>query len=127
MDCDGQRSGVPTRIAAMESVWLHERMKSWQRSSKLEAAFEVAYTGAMRTAWKKIRYRLEWLGLKAAAKLLPLLSRKACYPLALLLCSLRSSRSCAKEAAIAWHRAKAPLCICTGPCAAANASPCSSI
>ena len=26
---------------------------------ELEAAFEVAYTGAMRTAWKKIRYRLE--------------------------------------------------------------------
>ena len=42
----------------------------------------------MRTAWKKIRYRLEWLGLKAATKFLPLLSRKACYRLALLLGSL---------------------------------------
>jgi len=41
----------------------------------------------MRTA-KKIRYRLEWLGLKFAAKFLPLLSRKACYRLALLLGSL---------------------------------------
>ena len=47
-----------------------------------------AYTGAMRTAWKKIRYRLEWLGLKFATKFLPLLSRKACYRLALLLGSL---------------------------------------
>jgi lauroyl/myristoyl acyltransferase len=41
----------------------------------------------MRTA-RKIRYRLEWLGLKFATKLLPLLSRKACYRLALLLGSL---------------------------------------
>src|SRR5438045_6227362 len=41
----------------------------------------------MRTA-RKIRYRLEWLGLKVAAKFLPLLSRKACYRLALLLGSL---------------------------------------
>jgi lauroyl/myristoyl acyltransferase len=36
-------------------------------------------------AWKKIRYRLEWLALKSATKFLPLLSRKACYHLALLL------------------------------------------
>src|SRR5438876_535182 len=42
----------------------------------------------MRAAWKKIRYRLEWLALKSATKFLPLLSRKACYRLALLLGSL---------------------------------------
>ena len=41
----------------------------------------------MRTA-RKIRYRLEWLGLKFATKFVPLLSRKACYRLALLLGSL---------------------------------------
>jgi lauroyl/myristoyl acyltransferase len=41
----------------------------------------------MRTA-KKIRYRLEWLGLKFATKFVPLLPRKACYRLALLLGSL---------------------------------------
>jgi lauroyl/myristoyl acyltransferase len=41
----------------------------------------------MRTA-RKIRCRLEWLGLKSATKFLPLLSRKACYRLALLLGSL---------------------------------------
>jgi lauroyl/myristoyl acyltransferase len=41
----------------------------------------------MRTG-RKIRYRLEWLGLKSAAKFVPLLSRKACYRLALLLGSL---------------------------------------
>jgi lauroyl/myristoyl acyltransferase len=41
--------------------------------------------------WKKIRYRLEWLALKSATKFLPLLSRKACYRLALLLGSLRAS------------------------------------
>src|SRR5712671_1845279 len=42
----------------------------------------------MRRAWKKVRYRLEWLGLKSATKFVPLLSRKACYRLALLLGSL---------------------------------------
>jgi hypothetical protein len=42
----------------------------------------------MRAVWKSIRYRLEWLGLKSATKFLPLLSRKACYRLALLLGSL---------------------------------------
>jgi hypothetical protein len=41
----------------------------------------------MRTA-RKIRYRLEWLALKSAMKFLPLLSRKACYRLALCLGSL---------------------------------------
>jgi len=41
----------------------------------------------MHTA-RKIRYRLEWLALKSATKLLPLLSRKACYRLTLLLGSL---------------------------------------
>lgn len=35
----------------------------------------------MRAAWKKFRYRLEWLALKAVARLIPLLSRKACYQL----------------------------------------------
>ncbi len=42
----------------------------------------------MRAAWRKIRYRLEWLALKSVTKLVPLLSRKACYRLALLLGSL---------------------------------------
>jgi len=32
--------------------------------------------------WKKIRYRLEWLALKGAAKIIPRLSRKACFGLA---------------------------------------------
>ena len=36
----------------------------------------------MRALWKKIRYRLEWLALKGATKIVPLLSRKACYRLA---------------------------------------------
>ena len=44
----------------------------------------------MRTA-RKIRYHLEWLGLKLATKFVPLLSRKACYRLALLLGSLAAS------------------------------------
>lgn len=35
----------------------------------------------MRAAWKRIRYRLEWLALKTVATIIPLLSRKACYGL----------------------------------------------
>ncbi len=40
------------------------------------------YRIAMRRRWKKFRYRLEWAGLHTAAKLVPLLSRKACFRLA---------------------------------------------
>jgi KDO2-lipid IV(A) lauroyltransferase len=36
----------------------------------------------MRSRWKRIRYRLEWLGLVLATKLVPLCSRKACYHIA---------------------------------------------
>ena len=36
----------------------------------------------MRSRWKRIRYRLEWLGLVLAAKLIPLCSRRACYHIA---------------------------------------------
>ena len=35
----------------------------------------------MKEAWKKIRYRLEWLALMAALKAVPLFSREACYRL----------------------------------------------
>ena len=44
----------------------------------------------MRSPWKRVRYRFEWLGLLAAAKLVPLLSRKGCYRLALTLGTLMS-------------------------------------
>jgi hypothetical protein len=63
------------------------RQKEKGRRAGARARAKGAYTGAMRTA-RKIRYRLEWLGLKSATKFLPLLSRKACYRLALLLGSL---------------------------------------
>ncbi|HEX8280416.1 MAG TPA: lysophospholipid acyltransferase family protein [Chthoniobacterales bacterium] len=36
----------------------------------------------MKGFWKTLRYRLEWLALTAVLKLVPLLSRKACYRLA---------------------------------------------
>jgi KDO2-lipid IV(A) lauroyltransferase len=36
----------------------------------------------MRLRWKRIRYRLEWLGLLVATKLIPLCSRRACHYLA---------------------------------------------
>jgi Kdo2-lipid IVA lauroyltransferase/acyltransferase len=38
----------------------------------------------VRSPWKRFRYRLEWLGLLALAKLAPLLSRKTCYRCALI-------------------------------------------
>jgi Kdo2-lipid IVA lauroyltransferase/acyltransferase len=44
----------------------------------------------MRRRWKRIRYRLEWLGLLAAAKFVPVLPRRACLGLARLLGSLMS-------------------------------------
>src|SRR6266566_4730058 len=36
----------------------------------------------MRSRWKRIRYRLEWLGLVLATKLIPLCSRRVCYHIA---------------------------------------------
>src|SRR6266702_3981319 len=36
----------------------------------------------MRSRWKRVRYRLEWIGLLLATKLIPLFSRTACYYLA---------------------------------------------
>jgi KDO2-lipid IV(A) lauroyltransferase len=36
----------------------------------------------MRSQWKRIRYRLEWLGLLLVTKLIPLCSRRLCYHLA---------------------------------------------
>ena len=44
----------------------------------------------MRSAWKKVRYRLEWLGLLLATKVIPLLPRKACVQLANTLGELMS-------------------------------------
>jgi KDO2-lipid IV(A) lauroyltransferase len=36
----------------------------------------------MRSHWKRLRYRLEWIGLLLATKLIPLCSRRGCYHLA---------------------------------------------
>jgi len=44
----------------------------------------------MHSRWKRVRYRLEWLGLLLATKLIPLLSRKACLHLARVLGALIS-------------------------------------
>lgn len=44
----------------------------------------------MPSPWKRFRYRLEWLGLLLAAKLVPLLSRRACFHLAQFLGSIIS-------------------------------------
>jgi Kdo2-lipid IVA lauroyltransferase/acyltransferase len=37
----------------------------------------------VRSRWKKIRYRLEWMGLLVASRLVPLLPRKVCFGIAL--------------------------------------------
>lgn len=60
-------------------------MTARRHASPLATYWKRAYTGGVRAAWKKIRYRLEWLALKSAAKIVPLLSRKACYRLALFI------------------------------------------
>ena len=52
------------------------------RADRLATQANRVYTGAVRPIWKRIRYRLEWLALKGAAKIVPLLSHKACYRLA---------------------------------------------
>jgi lauroyl/myristoyl acyltransferase len=44
----------------------------------------------MHRLWKKLRYRLEWVGLLAVAKFVPLLPRKACFRVALALGALMS-------------------------------------
>src|SRR5213080_5597378 len=44
----------------------------------------------MRSRWKRIRYRLEWVGLVLATKSIPLCSRRACYRLAQLAGTLLS-------------------------------------
>jgi KDO2-lipid IV(A) lauroyltransferase len=44
----------------------------------------------MLSRWKRVRYRLEWLGLWLAAKLVPLLPRKACFHLGQTLGALMS-------------------------------------
>src|SRR5690348_1765303 len=36
----------------------------------------------MPSLWKRVRYRLEWLGLLLATKLIPLCPRRVCYHLA---------------------------------------------
>src|SRR5438876_12341074 len=44
----------------------------------------------MRSQWKRIRYRLEWIGLLLATKLIPLCSRRVCHYLARLAGALLS-------------------------------------
>jgi KDO2-lipid IV(A) lauroyltransferase len=44
----------------------------------------------MRSRWKRVRYRLEWIGVLLAAKLIPLLSRRSCYRLAQIAGALMS-------------------------------------
>src|SRR5947207_12520925 len=45
----------------------------------------------MRSRWKRMRYRLEWLGLVLATKLIPLCSRRVCYHIAQTAGALLSS------------------------------------
>ena len=45
----------------------------------------------MPSRWKKFRYRLEWLGMLALAKSIPLLSRKICYRCALFIGALAAT------------------------------------
>src|SRR5262245_10720425 len=51
---------------------------------------ETRYNPRVRSIWKNFRYRLEWISLWLATKLIPLLSRQACYRLALTVGGLMS-------------------------------------
>ena len=51
---------------------------------------EARYNSRVRALWKKIRYRLEWLGLLLVAKLVLLLSRKGCFRLAIVVGAVMS-------------------------------------
>ena len=51
-------------------------------SPEMAANGKAGYTAPVRAAWKKFRYRLEWLAVKAGGSLVPLLSRKFCFRLA---------------------------------------------
>src|SRR5215467_1206706 len=44
----------------------------------------------MRSRWKRVRYRLEWLGLLLATKLIPLCSRRVCHHIACIAGALLS-------------------------------------
>ena len=48
----------------------------------LAANKNCVYTPPVRAAWKKFRYRLEWMAVKSAGSLIPLLPRLFCYHLA---------------------------------------------
>src|SRR5438093_10500063 len=52
------------------------------RSAQDNGGFTLEQITMMRSHWKRIRYRLEWIGLLLATKLIPLFSRRACYHLA---------------------------------------------
>src|SRR5436309_7462871 len=78
------------RAAWPAGIGSHDRVLSrvWQRCSAAASPMELfaadknrAYTPPVRAAWKKFRYRLEWIALKAVAQTIPLLSRNACYRL----------------------------------------------
>jgi Bacterial lipid A biosynthesis acyltransferase len=51
-------------------------------SDQLALGIEACLKSAMRRRWKQIRYRLEWLGLFLASKLIPFCSRRVCYHIA---------------------------------------------
>jgi KDO2-lipid IV(A) lauroyltransferase len=51
-------------------------------SDQLALGLEACLKSAMRRRWKQIRYRLEWLGLLLATKLIPFCSRRVCYHIA---------------------------------------------
>src|SRR4029453_441454 len=51
---------------------------------------EACLEWEMLSRWKRVRYRVEWIGLLVAAKLIPRLSRKSCFHLAQMLGSLMS-------------------------------------
>ena len=67
-----------------------ESRRSIALISAIRGREEACLNCAVRSRWKRIRYNIEWLALSAAAKFIPLLSRKACFHLAQFLGALMS-------------------------------------
>ena len=58
------------------------RLFTFENPQGIRGSREADYTCAVQLDWKQFRHRSEWLGLVLAMKLVPLLSRKACFHLA---------------------------------------------
>src|SRR6266516_4457851 len=68
------------RLRCVKTLQRYETCSSFLRT--LAFCLKACLQWKMPSPWKRAQYRLEWIGLLLAAKLIPLLSRKVCLGLA---------------------------------------------